>query len=211
VEKLNYIVIDGLVRSGKTELAKLLSVELDAKLILDDKQNPYEESFFKALAKNEKPPALKTQLIYLLNRFSQQVEITQKGLFYKTTVCNYLFYREGIYSHLLLNDEELDVYKRIYNILSANIVKPDLVVYLQISFSEMQKRIRNSENSYEREVPNEYWRELFESYNYYFFNYKTSPLLVINMEKVDLENPADIKNIIEEIKNHRKGTKYYAP
>lgn len=211
MEKLNYIVIDGLVKSGKTQLARILSNQLDAKLILDDKTNPFAEDFFRSISKNEKPPGMKTQLIYLLNRFSQQVEITQKGLFYKTTICNYLFFREGIYSHLVLNDEELQIYKRIYSIFSSGIVKPDLVVYLQISFSEMQKRIKKFGNKYEKEIPTEYWRELFEAYNYYFFNYKLSPLLVINMEKVDLSNPKDLKNIIEEIKKHKNGTKYYAP
>ena len=211
MEKLNYIVIDGLVKSGKTELAKSLSEKMKAKLILDDKTNPFAENFFRALSKNEKPPGLKTQLIYLLNRFSQQMEITQKGLFYKTTVCNYLFFREGIYSHLILNDEELDIYKRIYNIFSAGIVKPDLVVYLQISFSEMIKRIEKFGKNYEKDIPHDYWRELFEAYNYYFFNYNASPLLVINMEKIDMDNPSDLKNIIEEIGKHKKGTKYYAP
>ena len=211
MENLNYIVIEGLVRSGKTKLSQLISKNLNGKLILDDKNNPFINDFYSSLSKGENSFAMKNQLIFLLNRYSQQMEIKQKGLFQKTTVCNYHFFREGIYSHIVLTDEELEIYKRIFNIFSANIVKPDLIVYLQISFSEMLKRIRNSGNEFERNVPQEYWRELFEAYNYYFFNYKASPLLVINIEKIDLNNEVDMKNLLSEINEHKKGTRYYAP
>ncbi|MEN8152624.1 MAG: deoxynucleoside kinase [Acidobacteriota bacterium] len=211
MENLNYIIIEGLVRSGKTKLSNIISKNLNAKLIVDDKNNPFINDFYNSLAKGENGFGLKNQLIFLLNRYTQQVEMKQKGLFHKTMVSNYLFFREGIYSHLVLNDEELEIYKRIFNIFSENIIKPDLVVYLQISFSEMLKRIKNSDNEFERNVPHEYWRELFEAYNYYFFNYKASPLLVINIEKIDLDNEKDVKNLLCEINEHKKGTKYYAP
>jgi len=83
--------------------------------------------------------ALKTQLIFLLNRYSQQMEIRQKGLFHKTTVSDYIFTKDGIYAHLLLSSEELDIYKKIFRIFSENVVSSDLVIYLQISFTEMMR------------------------------------------------------------------------
>jgi len=211
VEKLNYIVIDGLVRTGKTALSRLIAEEFNSKLILDDKKNPFADEFYMSLAEGDNSLGLKNQLIYLLNRYSQQMSMKQKGLFYKSSVSNYLFSREAIYSHVVLNDEDIEIYKRIYGILSEKITVPDLVVYLQVSFSEMMRRIKASPNKFERNVPQEYWRELFEAYNYYFFNYRNSPLLVVNVEKIDLENRNDVSNLINEIKNHEKGIKYYAP
>ncbi len=56
--------------------------------------------------------ALKTQLIFLINRFNQQLEMKQKDLFQKTMVSNYIFYKDGIYAHTVLNDEDLDIYKK---------------------------------------------------------------------------------------------------
>ncbi len=211
MEKLNYIAVDGLVRTGKTELARLISDALDSRLILDDKKNPFTDEFYESLHEGESNLGLKNQLIYLLNRYSQQMNMKQKGLFHKSSVCNYLFFREAIYSHVVLNDEDIEIYKRIYGILSEKIIIPDLVVYLQVSFSEMMRRIKNSPNKYERSVPQEYWRELFEAYNYYFFNYRNSPLLVVNVEKINLENEIDVANLLNEIKTHDKGIKYYAP
>ena len=206
-----FIVIDGLLKSGKTKLAKLLSEELDARLILDNKENPFHDKFYQSLIDDNASEALKTQLIFLLNRYSQQVEINQKGLFQTTTVCDYIFLRDGIYAHMILNDEELDLYKKIFKIFADNTINPDLVIYLQISFSEMIRRIRDVGSESEKKVPPEYWREVFEAYNYFFFNYKTSPMLVVNMEKINLDNSTDIQNLLKEIKNHKKGTSYYAP
>jgi len=211
VEKLNNIVVDGLVRTGKTKLSRIIAEEFNAKLIIDDKKNPFMNEFYESLTDDNSSLGLKNQLIFLLNRYTQQMNLKQKGLFHKGSVSNYLFFREAIYSHVVLNDEDIEIYKRIYSILSEKIIVPDLVVYLQISFSEMINRIKDSENNYEKRVPQEYWRELFESYNYYFFNYRTSPLLVVNVEKIDMDNEKDVSNLLNEIKNHEKGIKYYAP
>lgn len=210
MNEFKYIIVDGLVKSGKTRLSQILSEKLDARLILDNKDNPFLNDYYLHLSNDSSLP-LKTQLIFLLNRYSQQLEIKQKGLFQKTTISDYIFYRDGIYAHLTLNDEELDIYKKIFKIFSDNVVNSDLVIYLQISFAEMLRRIQETGSESEKNTPSEYWREVFEAYNYYFFNYKTSPLLVVNMEKVDLDSRKDIDNLMKEIKNHKKGTRYYAP
>lgn len=206
-----YIIIDGLIKSGKTRLVQILSQQMNARLILDNKDNPFLNDYYGNLADENNSLSLKTQLIFLLNRYTQQLDIKQKGLFQKMTVCDYIFFRDGIYAHLTLNDEELEIYKKIFKIFSDNVVNSDLVIYLQISFAEMLRRIQETGTDAEKNVPVDYWREVFEAYNYYFFNYKLSPLLVVNMEKVNLENQTDIENLMKEIKNHKKGTRYYAP
>lgn len=211
MSEFRYLIVDGLIKSGKTRLARILAEEFNARLILDNKENPFLNDYFTEVARHENSLSLKTQLIFLLNRYSQQSAITQKGLFQKTTVSDYIFYRDAMYAHITLNDEELEIYKKIYNIFSENVAAADLVIYLQISFAEMLKRIHTAGNEIEKNIPADYWREVFEAFNYYFFNFKTSPLLVINMEKINLDRKSDIVNLVNEIKNHKKGIRYYAP
>jgi deoxyadenosine/deoxycytidine kinase len=208
---LKYIAVEGLIKSGKTRLARILAEEFKARLILDNQGNPFLKEYYETFSANANPLALKTQLIFLINRFNQQLEMKQKDLFQKTTVSNYIFYKDGIYAHTVLNDEDLDIYKKILNIFSEKIFPCNLVVYLQTSFAEMMQRIYKSGSEFEKRMPSEYWREIFEAYNYYFFNYKLSPLLVVNVEKTDFNNRKDIDNLIKEIKNHKKGISYYAP
>lgn len=208
---LKYIAVEGLIKSGKTRLARILAEEFKARLILDNQGNPFLKEYYESFSANYNQLALKTQLIFLINRFNQQLEMKQKDLFQKTTVSNYIFYKDGIYAHTVLNDEDLDIYKKILNIFSEKIFPCNLVVYLQTSFAEMMQRIYKSGSEFEKRMPNEYWREIFEAYNYYFFNYKLSPLLVVNVEKTDFNNRKDIDSLIKEIKNHKKGISYYAP
>ena len=211
MNEFRYIAVDGLIGSGKTRLTRILSEQFNARLICDNQENPFLPDFFSSQAKDEESVSLKTQLIFLLNRYSQQLEIKQKGLFHRMTVSDYIFFRDGIYAHLILNDEELDIYKKMFNLFLENVIHPDLVVYLQISFSEMLKRIQENGTKAEKDVPQDYWREVFEAYNYYFFNFNHSPLLVVNMEKVNLKNHNEVQQLVKEIKTHEKGTRYYAP
>lgn len=211
MSEYRYLIVDGLIKSGKTRLTRILSEEFNGRLILDNKENPFLNDYYIEMAAGESSLTLKNQLIFLLNRYSQQLEIGQKGLFQKTTISDYIFYRDGIYAHITLNDEELEIYKKIFKIFSENTATPQLVVYLQTSFTEMLRRIQEDGSETEKKISPEYWREVFEAFNYYFFNYKTSPLLVVNMEKIDLDRKSDIMNLIKEINNHKKGTRYYAP
>jgi deoxyguanosine kinase len=208
---LKYIAVEGLIKSGKTKLARILAEEFKSRLVLDNQGNPFLKEYYESFSASYNPLALKAQLIFLINRFNQQLEMKQKDLFQKTTVANYIFYKDGIYAHTILNDEDLDIYKRILHVFSEKIVPCGLVVYLQTSFSEMIQRIHKFGSELEKRMPSEYWREIYEAYNYYFFNYKLSPLLVVNVEKVDFENRREIDNLIGEIKNHKKGISYYAP
>ena len=88
--ELKNIVVDGLVKSGKTRLAEILATEFQARLILDNMDNPFLEPFYSSLDVDNNPLALKTQLIFLLNRYAQQMELNQKGLFHKTTILDYI-------------------------------------------------------------------------------------------------------------------------
>jgi deoxyguanosine kinase len=209
--ELKYIAVEGLIKSGKTKLARILAEEFKSRLVLDNQGNPFLKEYYESYSTTYNPLALKAQLIFLINRFNQQLEMKQKDLFQKTTVANYIFYKDGIYAHTVLNDEDLDIYKRILNVFSEKIVPCGLVIYLQTSFSEMIQRIHKYGSEFEKRMPSEYWREIYEAYNYYFFNYKLSPLLVVNVEKTDFENRREIDNLIREIKNHKKGISYYAP
>jgi deoxyadenosine/deoxycytidine kinase len=58
----------------------------------------------------------------------------------------------------------------------------------------------------------EYVRTLIEAYNYYFFRYDQTPLLVVDTSEIDFVNrKEDFDQLLREIKQMRKGTSYFIP
>ena len=66
MKKHYHIAIEGTIGVGKTSLAKILSTQIDAKLILEEfEENPFLSDFYK----DSKQFAFQTQLFFLLSRY----------------------------------------------------------------------------------------------------------------------------------------------
>lgn len=204
-----YIVIEGPIGVGKTSLAKLLAKEFHARLILE---NPEENPFLPQFYQDRKKYAFQTQIFFLLSRFQQQKEIAQFDLFSQITLSDYLFAKDRIFASLTLDDHELALYEQIYGLLNGRIPTPDLVIYLQAKPEVLLQRIKSRNIAYEKELELDYLKTLTEAYNYYFFHYDQSPLLVVDTSEIDFVNrQEDFAQLIREIKQMRKGTWYFIP
>lgn len=206
--KFRYMAVEGPIGVGKTSLAELLGEKFDAVKIIESMDNPFLNDFYN----NKKGAAFQVQLFFLLNRYQQQLELSQGNLFQKLTICDYLFAKDKIFAYLNLDDSELLIYEKLYAMLEANILKPDLVIYLQASTNVLYKRIRKRSRENERDVSEAYINEVNKAYNYYFFHYDASPLLVINTSDIDfVHHPRDLDDLVMRIRNMGKGVQYYVP
>ena len=90
--------------------------------------------------------------------------------------------------------------------------RPDVVVYLQESTDVLMERIRKRAREFERDMSTEYIDTLNEAYNYFFFHYKDTPLIVVNTNDIDfVANQSDFDELAREIEEHTTGTAYYVP
>ncbi len=64
------------------------------------------------------------QLFFTLARHRQQTSLRQSDLFAQLTICDYLFERDKVYAYLNLDDNELFIYQRLYELLAADIPVP---------------------------------------------------------------------------------------
>jgi len=201
------LAIEGVFKSRKTLLAHLLAQKIGGKLILDQTENPYLKDFY-----NEREgAAFLAQLIFLANRYHQQSQLIQRELFTDRIICDYLFEKDKIYAYQTLTDDELLVYERIYNILAERVPRPDLVIYLQISVKTLIKRIEREGQPLEKKISEKYLEDLVEAYDYFFFNYKGAPLLVVKADDLDLTQEEQVWDLIDQIKKLDKGSLYYVP
>jgi deoxyadenosine/deoxycytidine kinase len=127
-------------------------------------------------------------------------------------VSDYLFAKDRIFATLNLSDKEMKLYDGIAKIMEKDIVKPDLVIYLQASTKNLMEYIRKRNRKMEKSISEEYIQALNDLYNNFFFHYSEAPLLVINTNEIDfVHNENDYKDILYEINHHSSGTRYYIP
>jgi deoxyadenosine/deoxycytidine kinase len=195
---------------GKSLLADRLGSRLDATVVLDEAENPFLIDFYAG----RPGAAFQAQLFFTLSRHRQQTAVRQSDLFSQLTICDYLFDRDKIYAYLNLDDNELFIYQRLYELLAEDIPAPDLVIYLQPPTDVLRKRLRERARA-KPELPaldDEYVGELNEAYNHFFFHYTATPLLVVETSQLDLswgeESLADFER---QLRTMGKGTRYYVP
>ena len=206
--KLRHVAVDGAIGVGKTSLVEMLARRFHGTKILEDVDNPFLPDFYK----KKKGAAFQTQLFFLLARYQQQQEIAQIDMFSTLVVADYHFPKDKIFACLNLDDSELLIYDKLYSLLSESVRKPDLVIFLQGSLETCMKRIRKKARSLEKAVTPEYLAQLIEAYNYYFYHYEETPLLVVDTNEIDFVNkPADFEDLVTQIQKARRGVQYYVP
>ena len=208
--EFRYIAIEGPVGVGKSLLADRLGARLDATVVLDETDNPFLADYYK-----ERPgAAFQAQLFFTLSRHRQQTTLRQSDLFAQLTVCDYLFERDKIYAYLNLDDNELFIYQRLFELLSADVRAPDLVIYLQAPTDVLRRRLRERARSHPHlPAPTDgYIRELNEAYNHFFFHYNATPLLVVETSNFDLSpNDDAVADLERQLRTMGRGTRYYVP
>ncbi len=196
---------------GKSALAERLAARLDATLVLEDTENPFLADFYA-----DRPGAgLQAQLFYLLARHRQQSALRQSDLFSQATICDYMFDRDKIYAYLNLDDNELFIYQRLFDLLARDVPAPDLVIYLQAPTDVLLRRLKEKSRDAEADVfvpDGPYLQELNEAYHHFFFHYTSSPLLVVETSGFGAR-PTDevVDDLLRQVEDMAGGTRYYVP
>ena len=206
-----YIAVEGPIGAGKTTLAERLGTRLDAALVLEDGENPFLADFYA-----DRPgAALQAQLFYLLNRHRQQTSLRQADLFSQVMISDYLFDKDKIFAYLNLDDNELFIYQRLYDLVARDVPTPDLVVYLQAPTDVLLRRIHGRRADPEAaafDPDPAYLKELNEAYHHFFFHYNATPLLVVETSQFDSEASEEaLDDLIKQIRAMGPGTRYYVP
>ncbi len=208
----HYIAIEGVLGAGKTSFAKRMAKDLSARLVLEEvDNNPFLPGFYKDM----KNFALQTQLFFLLNRAKQQAPLKQMDLFENKIVADYLIEKDRIFAYVILDENELNLYEKIYPIVvdDAKLLKPDIVVYLQASAEVLIERIKRRGRDFEKHISKEYIGRLAEAYTYFFTHFDSrTPLVIVNTDEIDFVNDEEHYQMIKQfIFNIKGGVNYYTP
>lgn len=209
MRNLYYLAVEGPIGVGKTSLVKLLGEKLGAKIVLEDyENNPFLEEFYN----DPDRYAFQTQLFFLMNRYRQQQDLRQVDMFHNLLITDYMFVKDRLFASLNLNDKELSLYDTVANLLEKNVLKPDLVIFLQAETQTLMGNISKRGRDFENNMSFEYLDALSQVYSEYFFKYQETPLIIINTNDIDfVNNEPDLDEVIKYIREPVTGTKFFNP
>jgi deoxyadenosine/deoxycytidine kinase len=202
-----YIAIEGPIRVGKSSLARVLAERMHARRVHDCESNPFLADFYKEAPGSE----FRAQMYFLQERhrilrdaFSSEAP--------GAVVSNFIFEKDRIFANLNLDNDELKLYDRYYEMFADGMPAPDLVIYLQATPEVLRQRVEKKGDPAERELSLEYLGEVARAYEHFFFRYAASDLLVVNTSEIDFVNRnQDLQELLRRIEQPVKGTQYYLP
>lgn len=204
----HYLAVDGPIGVGKTTLVEMLTHRFEGVKILEDVDNPFLGDFYQ-----DRPgAAFQTELYFLLSRYKQQQEVSQRDLFDRLLVSDYTFWKNRIFAYLNLSDDELMLFDKLYALLEPQIPVPDLVIYLVADVDTCMERIKRRARNVEKTISGEYLGELIDAYNHYYHYYDRSPLLVVDTRHLNFpQRPEDFDELLNRLGKPIKGTEYFQP
>lgn len=207
--KYPYIVVEGPIGCGKTTLSKMLAEKFPVDYLSEKAEaNPFLPRFYQDAQRYGLP----TQLFFLFQRANQIKELSQRDMFAKPIVADFFLDKDPIFARLNLDDEEYALYHQIYQHLQLKAPKPDLVIYLQTPIDSLMERIEERSVSYEQDIPREYIERLSNAYSDFFHNYDTSPVLIVNNEKLNIvKNDSSLELLLNRIMQIKGQREFFNP
>ncbi len=202
-----YIAIEGPIRVGKSTLAKALAEQLHARRIFDCEDNPFLADFY-----DEQPgSAFRAQMYFLYERYRRLAEARPEENA-APIVSDFLFEKDKIFAYVNLDNEELRLYEKYFDLLAPSIPAPDLVIYLHAKPEVLQKRVSKKGDPAEKEISSEYLETIGSAYGHFFFRYSASNLLVVDTTDIDfVERNQDLQELLRRLREPVKGTQYFLP
>jgi len=204
-----YIAVEGPIGVGKTTLARRLAELFDYQLLLEDAhENPFLNKFYE----NRRQNALATQLFFLFQRVQKMDDLKQQDLFKPLRIADFLIDKDPIFAQVNLDQDEFELYRKVFSQMTVDAPTPDLVIYLQASVDRLLERIDRRGIASERTISRQYLEELNEVYSEFFLYYDAAPLLIVNANQLDLVNrQEDFAQLVDYALDIKAGRHYYNP
>lgn len=203
-----FIAIEGNIGVGKTTLCHQLSEHSGCAMLLEQfTDNPFLPSFYE----HPERYAFPVELFFMTERHKQLLEhFSQPDMFKPFTVADYFFVKTLLFAKNNLNEEELRLFQRLFNVLNSTFPKPDLLVYLHRPVEVLLHQIKTRGRSIEQNISKEYLEGIQEAYLTYLKREQDTPVVILELGDANFQkDDAVFQAIVGIIKqNFEKGLHY---
>ncbi|MBT2691340.1 deoxynucleoside kinase [Bacillus sp. ISL-47] len=202
-----FITVEGPIGVGKTSLAKAISEKFQYALLKEIvDENPFLGKFYE----NIEEWSFQTEMFFLCNRYKQLVDINNHFLNQnKPVVADYHIFKNLIFAQRTLNQNEYQKYLKIYDILTGDMPKPNVIIYLNASLETLLDRIELRGREIEKNISPLYLEQLSLDYetamNEFERQHPDVPVIRFNGDDLDfVKNEADLMHIFNTLSTSLK-------
>lgn len=201
------IVLAGTIGAGKSSLAKALGEHLGTDVYYEAvDNNPVLDLYYQ----DPKKYAFLLQIYFLNKRFeSIKMAYTQENNVLDRSIFEDELFLTLNYKNGNVTKTELEIYQNLLSNMLEEMEgmpkkRPDLLVYIDVSFETMLSRIAQRGRSFEQidDQPElkAYYHQVHEEYPAWYENYNVSPKIRINGDALDfVNNTEDLEKVLTEI------------
>ncbi|KAF0821768.1 deoxynucleoside kinase [Cytobacillus firmus] len=202
-----FITVEGPIGVGKTSLAKAISEKFQYALLKEIvDENPFLGKFYE----NIEEWSFQTEMFFLCNRYKQLVDINNHFLAQKKpVVADYHIFKNLIFAQRTLNQTEYQKYLKIYDILTGDMPKPNVIIYLNASLETLLDRIELRGREIEKNISPLYLEQLSLDYetamNEFERQHPDIPVIRFNGDQLDfVKSEADLMHIFDTLSTSLK-------
>ncbi|MFP5074793.1 deoxynucleoside kinase [Neisseria sp. WLZKY-1] len=204
-----YIVVEGSIGSGKSELARRLAGYFDALYLTESPEtNPFLSLFYENAANH----GLATELQFLLRRVKAIDIINAEEAKGGRVVADFLLEKDQIFVPVVLDDDENANEQTLFweakHRIMPEMPVPDLVIYLQTADEAADKRLISRGGGTFNLFPAGYLGRIREEYRRFFHLYDNAPLLIAN-DEMDFTGNDDHFELLLRTISHMQGNRHY--
>ncbi|MBP9994869.1 MAG: deoxynucleoside kinase [bacterium] len=194
-----HIAIAGNIGSGKTTLTRLLAKHFGWKPHYEEvDNNPYLESFYDDMQRW----SFNLQVYFLNSRLRQILDIRRSGqdiIQDRTIYEDAYIFAANLYDMGLMETRDYENYQSLFELMTSFVQAPDLLIYLRASVPTLVRQIQKRNRDYEQSIRLDYLKALNKRYESWISTYDKGKLLIIESDNIEIENPDDLSNIIDNI------------
>lgn len=198
--QLQFLAIEGNIGAGKTTLSKMIADDFNGKLVLERfADNPFLPKFYE----DQSRYAFPLEMSFLADRYQQFTDDTsQFDLFKSFMVSDYDIFKSLIFAKITLQEEEFNLYRKVFNFMYREVKKPDIYLYLYQNTERLLANIQKRGRDYEQKIPSDYLEKINQGYLDFIKGHPNQNSMILDISHLDfVHNPQDYETVLLAVEN----------